>query len=114
MQFKDTAQRTLVCKTLFDIIGLGDALWGQAGPQENLEKWLRAYGGSLSSSQTALFDVALGIWNDYGQMPFCELLKRFEEEHLKAVGSLMIALAAGPESIDKWITVWSEPAYATA
>jgi hypothetical protein len=45
-------------------------------------------------------------------MPFNEMLRRFEDEHLKAVGSLLIALAAGPDEVDRWITVWAQPVFA--
>ena len=112
MRFRDTAQRVLVCRTLFDLMGLGEVLWCPEGPTENLEAWLRNYGGGLSTSQTALYEAALGIWNGSGKMPFTEILRCFEDEHLKAFGSLLIALATGPEKVDQWITVWSKPVYA--
>jgi hypothetical protein len=112
MRFRDTNQRVLVCRTLFDLMGLGDTLWCPEGPTQNLEKWLTNYGGSLSVSQAGLYEVALGIWNGSGGMPFNEMLRRFEDEHLKAIGSLLIALATGPEDVDQWITVWAKPVYA--
>ncbi len=112
MQFRDTKQRVLVCRTLFDFMGLGDALWCPEGPTENLAKWFKKFGGGLSASQAGIYDLAVGIWNSTSFMPFSEIMRSFEDEHLKAVGSLLIALATGPDDIDQWITVWSKPDFA--
>lgn len=59
-------------------------------------------GGPLSSGERALFLFTLAVWNGDGWSRSAELL-RLDSGNLKAVGSLLVAIADGPQAIEAWI-----------
>ena len=103
-------QRALACRALLSHVGL-TSLWSFEGPTDRAAELLEAGGGNLSSGEAIMLDLSWAVWNGNQLkhknggyvMGFRDLINRLDQSNLQVVGSLLVAIAQGPERLDEWI-----------
>lgn len=105
--FRDSNQRGRVCFVIAGRIRPG--LWALS-PRGDLRPTDEALaldddgGGTLSSSEKVLFDLAWSIWNSHNDGPSMgSILRRLDSVNTRFVGELLVALSGGLDAIDQWI-----------
>lgn len=100
--FSDERQLAAVCRTLLASVRL-ENLWGEHEPTEDAAALLEADGGPLSSGERGVLLVAFALWNGNTRLPFAAVL-HLDSRRLVLMAELLLALASGPEAIDRWLS----------
>ena len=99
--FRDDAQRARVCSTLLGKTDLR-GLWREAGPTERARQLFAEGLKELSSEKRTLFLMAWEIWREKTDLRFHDL-RSLSRKRLYLVGSLLLAMAKGPDGVDEWL-----------
>lgn len=109
--FRDDAQRAQVCEALLAPLLLG-GLWTPAGPTARARELLDAGRSGLTSSESMLLRLAWVLWDGSEELSVKELLTLAPTEGLTTFGWLLLALQAGPQGVDEWLSAqratWGE------
>jgi hypothetical protein len=111
MHFENPLQRGQVAEVLHDLMGVGEDIWDHDAIKPNTRgsSYYRWHKKTFTQSEDVLYRIAWSVWNKRdGDAKFSELWN-LDAEHLKAVGSLFIAMANGIDAIDEWLEVWGRP-----
>lgn len=102
MTFRDDDQRLSVCRTLLRHSPEIADLWTVTGPTSEAVDLLDRDGGPLGSGERVLLLLGFAIWSGTPSLAFRDLF-HLDSTRLHEVGSLLTAIALGPEQIDRWI-----------
>jgi len=101
--FRRRAQLAEVCRVLTQDVATGE-LWTRSGPTAEARALSGDAASQLRATQRTMLQIAFWLWGDGERGPnlgtAVELLDR---PHLHRVGSLLTAMADGPDAIDRWI-----------
>jgi hypothetical protein len=78
-------------------------LWTPTGPTTEAIEILDAQGGPLSSGERVVLFAAWAFWNGATDATLADVIYRLDDTNLRAIATLMLALAQGGHAIDKWI-----------
>jgi hypothetical protein len=79
-------------------------MWTATGPTAEAIALLEASGGPLSSGERVVFFAAWAFWNGTDNATLADVIYRLDVTNLRAIATLMLALAQGGHAIDQWIT----------
>ena len=99
--FQSDAQISAVVRVLLHSVRL-ERLWGDAPSVEAVEL-LEQGGGPLSSGEFLMLRIAFDLWNNHGRALLGRVVNVLDNERLRLVGSLLVALASGPSKVDWWL-----------
>ena len=94
-------QDVRLCQTLCQLAGLSE-MWTQDGPTPRAVDLMHAEGGTLSRSERTWFLLAWAVWNGDRQLVVADLL-RLDARGQLLVGTLLGALAAGSQAVERWL-----------
>ena len=57
----------------------------------------------LSSGERLMVRVLRDLWNSRGGASVGDLFRTFDNDNLRCLGELLVALADGPDALDAWI-----------
>ena len=100
--FRSDAQLAWVCRSLCDVVGLA-GMWTPAGPTEEAIALLGSDGGPLSSGERIVLLSAWSVWNGDGKVTLGDIVHRLDGKNLRAIGTLLVAVASGAHTIDEWL-----------
>jgi hypothetical protein len=100
--FRSNRQMADACRVLLAPIGLAH-LWRGDRPHNELFEVLQQR--LKSSGELALVAMTLDIFNGQGKATVGDLVHRLDSDHIRRVGTLLVAIADGPEAVDRWIAV---------
>ena len=100
--FRSDAQLARACQELCDHAGLR-GMWTPSGPSEEAIAHYEAGGRPLSSGERVVLLTAWAFWNSADKVVLADVVYRLDGKNLRAVATLMLALAAGGHAIDEWI-----------
>ena len=83
-------------------MGLAE-LWMEEGPSKKAEELLEMDGGSLAGGQRIMLKIVWLLWNGRGDVSLSDLVRELDAEHLTVISSLVVAMARGPDAIDRWL-----------
>ena len=83
--------------------GLGHMWTAAAGPTDEAIALFEAGGGPLSSGERVVLLSAWAFWNSAEKVTLADVVYRLDDKNLRAVATLMLALADGGPAIDEWI-----------
>ena len=69
---------------------------------------LETDGGALSSGERVVLMVAWAFWNSAQQATLADIVYLLDPGNLRAVATLMLALARGGPAIDQWIAAMDD------
>lgn len=98
--FRNDTQRNNVCITLLRSLHL-DRYWTDHGPSPDALDLLAADGGPLSSGERIWLFVVFDVWNGEAHTRLDRVLYSLDNTRLRALGSLLLAMANG--QIDGWL-----------
>lgn len=99
--FRDERQQVAVCRALLKRVRL-ERLWTHDGPTEEAVDLLEA--SPLSHGEHLMLRVAFDFWNGRGEARLAELLATLDGPNLRAIGTLLGAMADSSE-IEQWLDV---------
>ena len=105
--FRSEAQQARVCRALCERARL-DGMWTEAGPTQAAIALLDVNGGPLSSGERIVLLAAWAVWNSDDGCRFADVLYRLDGPNLRALGTLMLAVADGGQAIDEWIEMMGD------
>jgi hypothetical protein len=100
--FRTEAQRACVCTALCDVARL-DEMWTVSGPTERAIALLESDGGPLSSGERIVLLSAWQLWSGEGKVTLGDVAYRLDGRNLRAIGTLLVAVAGGGAAIDAWL-----------
>jgi hypothetical protein len=110
--FRSEAQLARACRALCERVRL-DGMWTDAGPTETAVALMEANGGPLSSGERIVLLAAWAVWNGHDGARLADVVYRLDGRNLHALGTLMLAVAAGGHAIDAWIAAMEDGAGAS-
>jgi len=111
--FRDEAQTPAAIRRLLATVYRDvDRWWTDKGPTEAAVRVVTERDGPLSAGEVLMVFVAFDVWTGGGGATLSRVLAVLGNEPLAALGSLMVAIARGPEAIDAWTA--QQPASAHA
>jgi hypothetical protein len=78
-------------------------MWTPTGPTPEAIALLEARGGPLSSGERVVLFAAWAFWNGADNATLADVIYRLDDTNLRAIATLMLALAQGAHAIDQWI-----------
>jgi hypothetical protein len=78
-------------------------MWTTTGPTTEAIEILEAHGGPLSSGERIVLFAAWSFWNGADNATLADVIYRLDDSNLRAIATLMLALAQGGHAIDQWI-----------
>jgi len=99
--FRDDVQRARVCSVLLGKTDLR-GLWTKLGPTEQARALLVQGAGTLTTEKRTLFLLSWEIWRERTDLSFHDL-RSLSKKRLYLVGSLLAAMARGPDQVDAWL-----------
>lgn len=105
--FRDDRQLAAVCQALCDRTTALGLCWtiNPPGVTARNRQLLRRF--PHSHGERLLYDLAWSLWNGRRNPALNELVNVLDRGNLTAVGALLIAIAYGPDGIDRWLHVYS-------
>lgn len=103
--FRSDNQISEVVIALWDNSAKLRGLWTHEGPSPRArthKRSKRARKGYCSSDHV-LLDLGWALWNYQSKCLFGDALRCLDNRNLRNLGSLLVALAEGPEAIDRWL-----------
>jgi hypothetical protein len=73
------------------------------GPTERAIALLESDGGPLSSGERIVLLSAWQIWSGEGKVTLGDVTYRLDGRNLRAIGTLLVAVAGGGAAIDVWL-----------
>jgi hypothetical protein len=101
MIFRDDFQRGRVCAVILGKTDLQE-LWTENGPTDHARRLLAQGVKGYSAEKRTLFLLAWEFWRTKTELKFHDL-RFLSPKRLHLVGSLLMAMAKGPDSIDDWL-----------
>jgi hypothetical protein len=83
-------------------------MWTPNGPTEEAISLFEAGGGPLSSGERIILLAAWAFWNSAEKAVLADVIYRLDDKNLRAVATLMLAVADGGGAIDEWIAAMEE------
>lgn len=105
--FRSEAQLARACRALCRQAGL-ERMWSPAGPTAEAIDIIEAQGGPLSSGERVVLFAAWAFWNSASNATLADVIYRLDDTNLRAIATLMLALAQGDHAIDRWIAVHTD------
>lgn len=106
--FRDDRQKAACCDALLRRLDLA-ALWvvrpgigDTLGPTPAACELIDGGATRLSGGERAMLHLAFALWNGWEAGRMRDLLS-LDAGNLEAVGSLLAAVARGPEAVDAWL-----------
>jgi hypothetical protein len=100
--FANECQQARVCEALCRAVRLR-GMWTDEGPSEVAVSLLKRNGGPLSAGERIMLLTAWNIWNGRGEVNLGDAVHRLDNDNLRALGSLMIAIATEPGGVNEWL-----------
>lgn len=105
--FRCEAQLARACRALCDRAGLG-RMWTASGPSDEAIALFEAGGGPLSSGESVVLLSAWAFWNSAEKATLADVVYRLDDKNLRAVATLMLAVAGGGHAIDEWLAAMEQ------
>lgn len=110
---RDIRQRAAVCRALAALAGELHA-WTPTGPTERAaelagESVRVRIEQSIAPSQHLLHRLAWDLWSQTGCTRVIELMDALDEDHLRVVAELQLAIVRGGEHVDRWLEQHAPP-----
>jgi hypothetical protein len=84
-------------------------MWTPTGPTAEAIEILDAHGGPLSSGERVVLFASWAFWNGAVNATLADVIYRLDATNLRAIATLMLALAQGGHAIDQWIAASEGP-----
>lgn len=103
--FRTERQQAAVSEALCRCVRLA-GMWTPDGPTKRALSFLERR-GALSHGEQLMLQASFDVWNGRGHMDLGEALGTLDGRNLRALGSLLIAIAAGADAVDRWLAEWT-------
>lgn len=103
--FRNDSQISACCRALLARVELAD-LWAGERPSERAYK-LR-HRNPFGSGAKVMLRIAWDLWNGAGKANVGDAIATLDNGNLRAVGTLLAAIASGPHGVDEWLLAQAE------
>lgn len=109
--FRTEAQQAAVCETLCRLVRL-PGLWTTGGhrlpgPTDRAIALLKQRGGTMSHGEWLMVAAAWDTWNGRGGLKLADALATLDGNNLRALGSMLVAIAEDADAVDRWLAHWT-------
>jgi hypothetical protein len=102
--FRDDKQRAAVCNRILELARLPPG-WVNGEATKTIVRWRTS--SPHSSGERVMIALAWTVWNGdmiaERRLALAEVIDHLDNERLADVGMLLLAIAGGAKSIDRWL-----------